>query len=40
MYVSTPSGTLRKYDPNNVSSERDGAIAIFWDTPVDPNWGE
>ncbi len=39
-YVSTPSGTLGKYDPNNVSSERDGAIAIFWDTPVDPNWGK
>ena len=37
-YVSTPSGTLRKYDPNNISSEIDGATAVYWDTPVDPRW--
>lgn len=38
-YVSTPSGTLRKHDPNNPSSEADGAIQIFGNTPRDPNWG-
>ncbi len=40
IYLATPSGTLRKYDPNNYVYDVDNSEEICDDIPYDPNHPE